>query len=117
VVEALLAGGADVNAENPMQRTPLHLAARVGHADVVEALLAWGANVNAKDKSPGHTPLHYAAQHDHKDVAELLLAQGADLNARDLLSRTPLYWASIRVYKDGVCKDVVELLRRHGGLY
>ena len=117
VVVVLLAGGANVNSENQMERTPLHFAARDGHLDVVEILLAQGANVNAKDKSPSRTPLHYAAQQDHKDIAELLLAQGADVNARDLLSRTPLYWASIRLNRDRVCKDVVELLRKHGGQY
>jgi len=117
VALVLLAGGANVNAINRMERTPLHFAARDGYVDVVEVLLAQGANVNAKDKSPSRTPLHYAAQEDHKDVAELLLVQGADVNARDLLSRTPLYWASIRASKEGVCKDVVELLREHGGQY
>jgi ankyrin repeat protein len=117
VVVVLLAGGADVDAENRMRRTPLHFAARDGYLDVVEILLAQGADVNAKDKSPSRTPLHYAAQEDHKEVAELLLTQGADVNARDLLSRTPLYWASIRANKDGVCKEVVELLRKNGGQY
>jgi len=117
VVLVLLAGGANVDAENRMQRTPLHFAARDGYVDMVEVLLAQGADVNAKDKSPSRTPLHYAAQQDHKDVAELLLVQGADVNARDLLSRTPLYWASIRASKEGVCKDVVELLRENGGQY
>jgi len=117
VVMVLLAGGADVDAENRMRRTPLHFAAKDGYLDVVEVLLAQGADVNAKDKSPSRTPLHYAAQQDHKGVAELLLVQGADVNARDLLSRTPLYWASIRASKEGVCKDVVELLRENGGQY
>jgi ankyrin repeat protein len=117
VIEVLLDGRADIDAQDQMQRTPLHLAAKIGNADVAEVLLAQGASLNPKDKSPGRTPLHYAAQQDHKDVTELLLAYGADVNARDLLSRTPLYWASIRVCKDGVCKDVVELLRRYGGRY
>ena len=40
------------------------------------------------------------------DVTEMLLSFGADVNATDLLSRTPLYWASIRVKKDGVCQEL-----------
>ena len=65
----------------------------------------------------GRTALHYAAQQDHLDVTELLLSFGADVNATDLLSRTPMYWASIRVKRDGVCQEVVELLRSHNGRY
>lgn len=110
----LLDAGADVNAENYMERTPLHFAAKNGNIDVVEVLIARGAAVNAKDRSPGHTPLHYAAQQGHKEIAELLLSNGADVNARDLLAHTPMYWASARFNREGVCGDVLELLREHG---
>ena len=84
---------------------------------MAEALLIGEANIEAKDRSPGRTALHYAAQQDHTDVTELLLNFGADVNATDLLSRTPLYWASIRVKRDGVCHEVVELLRSHNARY
>jgi len=114
IVVSLLDAGADVNAENYMERTPLHFAAKTGHIDVVEVLLARGAAVNAKDRSPGLTPLHYAAQQGHKEVAELLISNGADVNARDLLAHTPLYWASARFNREGVCGEVVESLREHG---
>ena len=43
-VSVLLEHGADVNALNQFQQTPLHCAARNGHAAVVAALLAKGAD-------------------------------------------------------------------------
>jgi cytohesin len=51
----LLKAGADKEAKNKDQETPLHVAARRGHADTVNALLKAGANVNAVDDN-GKTP-------------------------------------------------------------
>ena len=47
--------GACLSAAFPLQNgaTPLHLAAREGHAAKVEQLLAAGANTEAKDKVRG----------------------------------------------------------------
>ena len=44
------------------------------------------------------------------DVVQLLLANKADVNARDNLGRT-----TVQLVKEDGDKDVVELLRRHGG--
>jgi len=71
--------------------------------------------VHAKDKGPGRTALHYAAEQDHAEVAQLLLAHGADVNASDVLSRTPLYWATIRATKENIRMDVIDVLRQQGG--
>jgi len=46
----------------------------------------------------------------HKDVVELLLANKADVNAKDNSGKTPLHIAVSKGHK-----DVVELLRQHGG--
>ena len=115
---ALLKAKAFVDAENSRARTPLHYAAREGHADAVKVLLTNGATVNAKDKSPGLTALHYAAYRNQKDVVELLLEVGADVNARDLLAHTPLYWASAiaRPEEGETYEDTIELLRNNGAL-
>ncbi len=87
VAELLLANGADVNARDEGDGTPLHLA---WHEDVAELLLAAGADVNAKAKN-GWTPLHVAWR---KNVAELLIAKGADVNAKAEDGRTPLHGAA-----------------------
>jgi len=62
--------------------SPLHLAARYGHASVCAALCSeGGAWANARD-SHGFAPLHYAALHNHPACAESLLAAGADPRLR-----------------------------------
>ena len=49
-INALLAGGADPNAQNKEGATPLHKAARYGHAAAINVLLAGGADPKARDK-------------------------------------------------------------------
>ena len=47
--------------------SPLHLAAREGHADVTRLLVLTGANVAAVNKR-GDTPLQLAVLFEHDDV-------------------------------------------------
>ena len=66
--------------------SPLHLAARYGHASMCTALCSeGGAWANARD-SHGFMPLHYAATHNHPACAESLLAAGADPRLRSSTS-------------------------------
>ena len=60
--------------------SPLHVAARLGRADIVAELLARGASVAART-SGGATPLALAVEQGHAAIAEQLLAAGADANA------------------------------------
>jgi ankyrin repeat protein len=79
-ITTLLAAGADVNACDGQQRTPLHGAIQpdehYGMETRVETLLAAGADVNARD-SAGLTPLDTAIACKQKKIAELLRAKGA----------------------------------------
>ena len=75
IVELLIAKGADVNAKDNWNWTPLHSAV-YGHKDIVELLITEGANVNARDGG-GRTPLWYAKDKGNNEIVELLRKHGA----------------------------------------
>jgi ankyrin repeat protein len=74
--------------------TPLHIAAKGGHADVVRALVAAKADVRAVTTT-GATPLHFAAASGSAETVTILLDGGADVNAREpQWEQTPLMFAA-----------------------
>jgi ankyrin repeat protein len=75
IVDLLITKGADVNAKDNGDWTPLHSAV-YGHKDIVELLISKGANVNAKDGNR-RTPLYYAKEQRHTEIVELLKKHGA----------------------------------------
>jgi len=101
VAQLLLERGADVNASDEDNRTPLHLASYYGKAEIVRVLLDSHATTSSKGNQ-GWTPLHEVAQSEHYYsrnngdvlVAQLLLERGADVNVPDDDNRTPLHLAS-----------------------
>lgn len=76
----LLAAGADVDALNWRDETPLVLAAMSGHTEVASVLLAAGARVDAPLRVTVATPLARAASRRHIGVACVLLEAGANPN-------------------------------------
>lgn len=108
VLRALIEAGADLDAVDIENNTPLSSA--VAHADIelVRALLEVGANLEQRNKSRnGMTALHIAAWgigpvggcvgNPHDCLCELIKL-GADVNARDDSGDTPLhnaaFWSS-----------------------
>jgi ankyrin repeat protein/N-acetylneuraminic acid mutarotase len=89
IAEALVKGGAAVNAKDKNGWTPLVVAIMRGQREVAALLLANKADPNARDKE-GSTPLHYAVGNRKPELAELLLTHKADPNERDNRGRTPL---------------------------
>src|SRR6185503_1680382 len=81
-VRAQLKAGADVNARDSIQRTPLLLAVRAGQRAAVRALIEAGAGLDARDQD-GRTALMEAARRKEAIFALDLVSAGADVNVAD----------------------------------
>ncbi len=68
VIRVLLKNGADINARDKAQQTPLHWAVQEGNKDTVEFLLQNGADRSIYD-SEGKTPLDYS---ENEEISTLL---------------------------------------------
>ncbi len=90
-VEALLAAGADKEAQDKSGNRPLHMAARSGQVNIVKTLLAAGADKEARNRE-NRTPLHDAAAADELFIAAvnpqilLHLAEEKTINEFKVLS-------------------------------
>ncbi|KAF7114733.1 hypothetical protein CNMCM5793_009684 [Aspergillus hiratsukae] len=80
IVKMLLEAGADLEAKNAMDETPLARAALDGSTSAVRLLLEKGANVEPRDKF-GYVPLLWAACLGHTAVVCLLLEYGASIDS------------------------------------
>lgn len=70
-IKKLVDCGADVNARDDWERTPLHYAVERGSGEAVSTLRALGADINARNQQ-GDSPLDIAEKSGNKEIAELL---------------------------------------------
>jgi ankyrin repeat protein len=75
-VTALLDKGANVDATDDFDRTPLMMAALGGHREIVKNLIDAGAELDATAKY-GQTALQFARQGGHEEIVTLLVNAGA----------------------------------------
>jgi ankyrin repeat protein len=93
MVQILLDGGADANAQGGEYGNALQAASANGHINILKMLLSNGADINARNGRYG-TALNAALLSGSYETVRTLLKMGADVNAQDKDSRTVLYGAS-----------------------
>lgn len=94
LVRWLVGQGADINARDKYERTPLHAQAATWSGNI-PLFLELGADVNALDYQ-NETPLHAAAAYYRTQAIRDLIADGADVQAVSKRQNTPLAKALIQ---------------------
>ncbi len=118
----LIEKGADVNAKEDKDKTPLYWAALNNSREVAVLLIATGADVDATSMFAmfndvtkamndvhGVTPLHAAARNGNREIIELLIEWDADVNAKASNGMTALHFAARDNYH-----EAASLLIKHG---
>ena len=77
IAEFLIKNGADVNAKNNYNSTPLTIACESGNVKMVKLLVKYGADVNSPMTEYGSGPLLAA---DSYEIEEFLIEHGAKMN-------------------------------------
>lgn len=89
VVEALVAVGADINAQDVQKSTALHVAVRYNNLSIIKFLILSGARVDVPNDAAA-TPLHVAAIFGHTEVIVVLVESGANKDLKAIDGKTPL---------------------------
>ena len=122
VIDALIAGGAQLNPPPTFPESPLDAAINANDIEMIHALLKRGADVNWEDEV-GHSALVTAISQGEPNVAivRILLAAGADPNKPRLLSGDECFSIlkslndSRSLYRDKVTEEIRRLIIRAGG--
>ncbi|KAF5004590.1 hypothetical protein FDECE_8920 [Fusarium decemcellulare] len=84
--------GHGIGSRDHAGRTPLSLAATMGHESICFQLIEFGVDVDTRDDIYGQTPLGWASAYGHSGVVKLLLEAGAAVDDYES-GCTPLHLA------------------------
>lgn len=90
--------GAEIDALNKEQSSPLMTACAEGKTDVVNYLIHVGANVDLRSFE-GMTCLHLAAKNGHIEAVHAVLTNGKLSTRKNLLNKTVAKFDAIRIIK------------------
>ena len=100
IVKLFMESDFDLDFQDPLGETALHVAARYGHEDCARLLLSGTSNQKASTEIPentfGWTALHTACVDGNLNVVELLVDAGADVDRKDLSGWTAKEHAALR---------------------
>lgn len=88
-LQALVAGGASLEARDGWERTPFLLALQAGDLNKAQLLLDAGADRKTTGRC-GKTAMEYAIDQDHELLLDWLITQGFDIHQQDDFGKTPL---------------------------
>lgn len=109
-VKSALENGANPDAKDGFDWTPLMVAATLGNVGIVELLLEYKANVKAMDDL-NNTALHLATEKGHFDVVKLLHLKGAELDAKNALNLTAMESAVAHKHQN-IIDYLAEILKK-----
>ena len=104
----LVENGADINAKDSFDKTPLHKEVTAGNHEMVKLLLSNGAHVNSQNALK-NTPLYNGIVKGF-EICATLLNHGADPNNVTIYQETPFS----RAVTTGLTQ-IAKLLLEHGG--
>lgn len=126
--ELLIKSGAEVNALQLDQETPLQLAGRCGFQDTVASLLEDGATVDLQN-SLGENVMHLCVKESHSTIVKQIITMLTEKKNKELveklinqpnkLGETCVHYAAInnakKKHHENEDKDIIRLLVQNGG--
>lgn len=97
LITSLVEAGADIDALNDEEITPLLIAAMRGTTEIARLLVDAGADIEALTDY-GETPLSVAVEQNHPEFVALMISAGAELNLTNRFGRTLLTHAKKKGY-------------------